>query len=120
MRKWFLYPFFHCTHRMFTISCPQFGIYFSLLTGNTSTMTLKYFRKLSESTQYRRLLVKGVCVAERLSDEAQLLLFQLDKFYVEVAFHKDTDEAMSTKSFEDTDELEPYLRQIDLSGLLAS
>lgn len=81
-------------------------------------MTLKYFRKLSESKQFRRLLVKGVCIAERSNDEAQLLLFQVDSFYVEIAFDKTTDEVLRSRHFEGTDELLPYLEALDLSDLL--
>lgn len=82
------------------------------------TMTLKYFRKLSETKQFRRLLTKGVCVGERITHDEQILLFQLDRFYVEVAFNKNTDEAVSARSFENTDELTPYLNQIDLAGVI--
>lgn len=77
-------------------------------------MTLKYFRRLSEPNQFTRLLTKGVCIGERSSDESLFLLFQLDLFYVEIAFHKDTDELVSTRSFEDVDQLDPYLEQIPL------
>ena len=81
-------------------------------------MTLKYFRKLSESKQFRRLLQKGVCIAERTTGEAQLLLFQVDAFYVEVAFDNDTTEVLRVRHFEDGDELQPYLKDIDISNIL--
>ena len=80
-------------------------------------MTLKYFQKLCESKQYSRLLEKGVCVGERSNEEALILLFQIDHFYVEVSFHQFTDEVMSVRSFENTDELHPYLEGIDLRTL---
>lgn len=81
-------------------------------------MTLQYFRRLSETKQFRRLMTKGVCVGERVTADTQMLLFQLDYFYVEVTFNKYTDEPLSARSFESTDELAPYLQSIDLSGLL--
>ena len=80
-------------------------------------MTLQHFRKLSETHQYHRLLTEGVCVGERITRDTQVLLFQIARFYVEVAFSKDTDEAVSARSFESTDELAPYLEAIDLSEL---
>ena len=80
-------------------------------------MTLQYFRKLSETHQFHRLLTEGVCVAERMTKDTQVLLFQMERFYVEVAFSKDTDEAVNARSFESTDELTPYLEAIDLSDL---
>jgi hypothetical protein len=80
-------------------------------------MTLQYFRKLSETKQFHRLMTNGVCVAERVTGDAQVLLFQLGQFYVEVSFDKFTDEPISARSFESTDELAPYLQDIDLSSL---
>jgi hypothetical protein len=81
-------------------------------------MTLKYFRRLSEPHQYKRLLTKGVCIGERIYHDALLLLFQLDEFYVEITFHNDTDELMSTRSFDDIEQLDPYLEQIKIPHLL--
>lgn len=54
-------------------------------------------------------------MGERVTADAQVLLFQLDHFYVEVTFNKFTDEPISARSFESTDELAPYLQNIDLS-----
>ena len=75
-------------------------------------MTRKYFSRLSEPIQYRLLLLKGVCVAERTVGNTLLLLFQLDQFYVELSLDKDSDEILSARSFEDTAELGPYLKDI--------
>lgn len=75
-------------------------------------MTRKYFSKLSEPIQYRLLLLKGVCVAERTVGNMLLLLFQIDHFYVEVAFDNNSDEVLSARSFEDTAELGPYLDDV--------
>lgn len=78
-------------------------------------MTLQHFRKLDETRQFHRLMTQGVCVGERVTKETQVLLFQLERFYVEVSFNKFTDEPVSARSFENTDELAPYLQSIDLS-----
>lgn len=75
-------------------------------------MTRKYFSKLSEPIQYRLLLLKGVCIAERSDGNLLLLLFQIDHFYVEIAFDNDSDEILSSRSFEDMAELGPYLEDI--------
>lgn len=80
-------------------------------------MTLKYFQKLSQSVQCRELLVKGACIGERRQGDAPVLLFQVGRFYVEVLFEAYTDEVAGFRCFEDTDELKPYLEQIDLTGL---
>ena len=80
-------------------------------------MTLQHFRKLDETKQFHRLLSEGVCVGERVTEKAQVLLFQINRFYVEISFDKFTDEPMSARSFENTDELAPYLQDIDLSDI---
>lgn len=80
---------------------------------------LKHFQKLSEVVQFRELLVKGVCIGERRYRDALVLLFHMNRFYAEVFFDSRTDEVISTRSFESTDELQPYLEQIDLAPLLS-
>lgn len=81
-------------------------------------MTEKYFSKLSEPVQLRQLLLNGVCIAERIHEDTLLLLFQLETFYVEVAFDNHSDEVLTARSFEDTAELEPYFEDWDISPLL--
>lgn len=78
-------------------------------------MRLKYFQKLCEQKQLQRLLEKAACIGERRTDEAQVLLFQLNFFYVEVFFYHETDEVITLRSFEHTEELSPYLEVIDRS-----
>lgn len=75
-------------------------------------MTRKNFSKLSEPFQYRLLLLKGVCIAERTAGPVLLLLFQLEDFYVELAFDNRSNEILSARSFDDTAELGPYLKDI--------
>lgn len=75
-------------------------------------MTRNNFSKLSEPIQYRLLLLRGVCIAERMAGDVLLLLFQIDSFYVEIAFDNYSDEVLSARSFDDTTELAPYLNDI--------
>lgn len=82
-------------------------------------MLLKHFQKLSEGIQFRELLVKGVCIGERRYKDSLVLLFHMNRFYAEVYFDPLTDEVITTRSFESTDELQPYLEQIDLAPLLS-
>lgn len=81
------------------------------------SMTLRYFQKLSQSVQCRQLVEKGTCIGERKYGEAPVLLFQVDHFYVEVYFNPHTGDIACSRCFEDTEELQPYLRQIDISEL---
>lgn len=80
-------------------------------------MKLGYFQKLREHQQQRRVLEKGIFVGERRGDNAQVLLFQIDQFYIEVAFQDHSDIVTGVRSFELGEDLNPYLLDIDLSEL---
>lgn len=82
-------------------------------------MTLQYFRKLAENKQYRCVLEKGAYVTERNQGDALVMLFQIDQFYIEIFFQIDTDELLGAYCFQNTDELQLYLEQINLDELLA-
>ena len=77
-------------------------------------MTLQHFNSLNEHIQYRNLLLNGVCLTDRDVDDICVLLFQLDQFYVEVFFDKHSDEILRSRSFENIDELQPYLEKINV------
>jgi hypothetical protein len=77
-------------------------------------MTLQHFNTLSQHKQHRNLLVNGVWLADRQTQESTVLLFQLDSFYVEIYFSKPGDEIIQSISFDSVDFLDPYLEDIDL------
>lgn len=81
-------------------------------------MTIQYFRTLSQDKQFRKLLLNGVFLTSRDTDENCILLFQLNNFYVEIYFNRDCEEIVYSRSFKDTDKLAPYLEQIDISGII--
>jgi hypothetical protein len=81
-------------------------------------MKHQHFKVLSQDKKYRNLLLNGVCLASRDTEEHCVLLFQLSDFYVEIYFDKNCDEIMHCKSFQDTDELTPYIEHIDISHLV--
>jgi hypothetical protein len=81
-------------------------------------MTLQNFRALTQNKQNKKLLTEGVCIADRRTEEVQALLFQIDGFYVEVFFNGEGDEVLFSRNFEDVNELDPYLQDIDLSEML--
>jgi hypothetical protein len=76
-------------------------------------MTLQHFNSLNQNIQYRNLLLNGVCLTDRFIEDTCVLLFQLDHFYVEVFFDKHSDEILKSRSFESTDDLQPYLGKIN-------
>ena len=81
-------------------------------------MTLQRYRALTQNKQNKKLLTEGVCIAERRMDEVHAFLFQIDGFYVEVFFNTEGSEILFSRSFEDLDELGPYLQHIDISFVL--
>lgn len=81
-------------------------------------MTLQHFNTLSQHIQHRKILLNGVCIAYRNTEESQALLFQLSSFYVEVFFNRDGDEVLYTRSFDNNEELDPYLESINLACIV--
>lgn len=78
-------------------------------------MTFQQFDILCKHIQYRDLILNGVCIGDRMAeDDAQVLLFQLPKGYVEVYFDHECSQLLHSRSFEDTDELEPYLSNVQI------
>jgi hypothetical protein len=63
------------------------------------------------------ILKNGVHVASRPGFFCSIALFQVDDYYVEVFYNKKTKEVGRIKTFRGTDLLQPYLKQIDISGL---
>jgi len=60
----------------------------------------------------------GVCIGSRKDDDHNILLFQVDNFYVEVFYQREKNEITNFRSFTSTDQLELYLSKIDISDLL--
>lgn len=81
-------------------------------------MTTQQFKTLSRRKQFRDLLTNGTCIAERIVEESPVLLFQLYSFYVEVFFNLEATEILQHRVFEDTEELEPYLKPINIADLV--
>ena len=81
-------------------------------------MTLHHFNALDQDKQRWWVLERGVYLSNRKTDDFTVFLFQLDGFYIEIFFHNENDEVYLIKSFANTDELEPYLEEINLFQLL--
>lgn len=81
-------------------------------------MTLQQFRSCSKYVQQQMIKHQGVFLLERRSMDWNILLFQIDSFYVEVYYDRSTQKADLLKSFDDVDQLEPYLRKIDVLALM--
>jgi hypothetical protein len=58
-------------------------------------------------------------IAERKLQECLVVLYQLHSFYVELWHHGNEEEVLLVRSFNDTNQLEPYLQAININHLLA-
>jgi len=80
-------------------------------------MTLYEFNQLDEMEQAEAVW-SGTHIADRQDEEHNILLYQIDGFYVEVYYHRDYNVIRRFRSFSSTAQLNPYLEQMSLKGLL--
>ncbi|HEX6913615.1 MAG TPA: hypothetical protein VF145_00150 [Chitinophagaceae bacterium] len=82
-------------------------------------MTYSEFQYLSDNEKADCLWDRGKPVAKCRKDEASenFVLYQLDAFYVEVAYRNDFVEMLSLQAFETSQIPLIYLDQVDISGL---
>jgi hypothetical protein len=83
-------------------------------------MTVPQFKQLTSRQKKITVLRTGSFLCERRSGLLRKMLYQVDGFYVEIYFLRFGREALWYRSFECTTSLQPYLKQIDISGLLSS
>lgn len=77
------------------------------------------FRNLSKDLQAEILWQFGVDLAlVRMTSRRCIELYALDNFYVEMHFDKKNREPLFLKAFNKTKDLEPYLKLIEIEGLL--
>lgn len=80
-------------------------------------MTHKEYKALRQDEQTSFLCKAGVSIAERKVGPYLIVLFQVDSFYVEVFYDKSSYQMIKLMSFYNTTLLEPYLSDINISGL---
>jgi hypothetical protein len=61
----------------------------------------------------------AIRLAERKLAERFVVFYQLHSFYVELWHHGKEDEVLLVRSFNNTNQLEPYLQAININHLLA-
>jgi hypothetical protein len=81
-------------------------------------MTHQEYKALRQDEQTSLLCKAGVSIAERKVGPYLIVLFQVDGFYVEVFYDKHSYQMLKLMSFYNTNLLEPYLSEIDISGFL--
>jgi hypothetical protein len=82
-------------------------------------MLLAIFNLHDEIAQYELVWKHGVKIGERFSEPHKVYLFQIFAFYVEIFATKD--EVLSHLiSFQDTEKLDIYIKDFDISGMINS
>lgn len=81
-------------------------------------MTRYHFNILEENEKANIIWTKGVQIGERRDAFHQILLFQVDAFYVEVYHHTHFNVITKMQSFSNLNKLQPYLVEISLEGLV--
>jgi hypothetical protein len=80
-------------------------------------MTFQQFRSLPKDIQRNVVKHYGVFLFGRSGVGVNVILYQMESFYVEIYFDEKMSEVTRIRSFEDTRHLEPYLRMVDVSEL---
>lgn len=81
-------------------------------------MTVYDFRMLSDCEQIDLLYKEGVYIGKRPHPGSQILLYQLDAFYVEVYYQKYRCLIKRLHCFTSTTLLNPYLEQMNVGELV--
>jgi hypothetical protein len=82
-------------------------------------MNLNHFRLLPKKEQFELLSQHGVYVGKRKKDELTTVLYQLDTYYVEIFYKQYRKHVSHVRFLTSTDEIQPYLEQIDLQRLFS-
>lgn len=81
-------------------------------------MTLYEYLLLRPEEQASATWQHGAFIAVADKGALKVLLYQIDSFYVEVYYNCKLGRIEELRSFDSTDQLDPYLEAIDLSGLV--
>ena len=79
-------------------------------------MRMKEFRQLKKEQQIETIKRKAVFLFVRQQSHMDVILYQLENFYVEVFFDA-TDNGTEIACFDDTDLLDIYLKDINISAV---
>jgi hypothetical protein len=82
-------------------------------------MTLYEFNAMNELQQLSATL-DGLFITSRRVRGNNVLLYQLEKFYVELYHHNKNNFISKIRSFSSTSQLDPYLENIDIEELFES
>lgn len=80
-------------------------------------MTLYDFNGLDEDDQLLAINTFGTEIGKKTSNGFNYELYQVDSFYVEMKFHKQSKDLEGMRSFTNPDIIEPYFKNIDISEI---
>lgn len=80
-------------------------------------MTLYQFNALDEMEQAEAVW-SGTHIGDRQDEKHNILLYQIDAFYVEVYYNREHNEIVRFRSFSNPDQLFAYVGKINIDGLI--
>ena len=75
-------------------------------------------KQLEEMKQADIIWERGALIGKRADGFYKVLLFQVDAFYAEIFYHTHFNVIIKIRTFSNTDQLEPYLKKIDITALI--
>lgn len=76
------------------------------------------FQTTEDNAQLSAIWEEGTFLTERHQGFHNIKLYQLQDCYAEVTYHSHFNVVLKVATFTETDYLEPYLKEIDISSLL--
>ena len=81
-------------------------------------MTIYDFNRLDEPEQLKVIKAFGIEICKRSTKTYEKTVYNIDSFYAEKWFHIEQQVIKRIRPFRNPDLLEPYLREIDISGII--
>jgi hypothetical protein len=92
---------------------------FQVNKSNIMHITLAEFNNLAADDQAFLIWLDGVYLDEYCDGTFTILLYKVEGYYVEVYYHLLREEVYGYRSFDSTNQLDPYLSRIDIDELMA-
>jgi hypothetical protein len=82
-------------------------------------ISIKQYQRLNEYQKVQLLWFQGVPMeVVRFTKDMRVELYAMDRFYAEVYYDASQEEPLFVKAFSNMKKLDPYLSQVDISGIM--
>ncbi|GAC1419534.1 MAG: hypothetical protein NVS1B13_21300 [Flavisolibacter sp.] len=81
-------------------------------------MKMLEFKIMDQSDQINLLYKEGTYIGKRKKNNQDLVLYQLDSFYIEITYIEYRRFIQKIRCFSSTSLIDPYLEQINLASLV--